>query len=143
MLDLIRAMYRRLQTRLFAAALLLPLVALATATSGFGLRCRITGAVLDTCCCGDGESAKAQPVSTVSEADCCDRVVRNVSPAPAELTVAPSALPKPAAPTIFVAFAGPKLDHDPAALSPRSDARPSIGPPTVLLRLVAKSTFLI
>src|SRR5258705_445254 len=46
MLDPIRAISHSLRTRLLAAALLLPLIALATATSGVGLRCRITGEAL-------------------------------------------------------------------------------------------------
>jgi hypothetical protein len=139
-----RAMTRRSRTRLFAAVLLLPLVAFATATSGFALRCRMTGAVLGACCCGDdGETSQAEAVATVSQASCCDAVIRNVSVAPVELTAPPSAGPDQTAPAAFVASVDSTADHDPSALSPRSEARASIGPPTVRLRLLAKSTFLI
>jgi hypothetical protein len=143
MLGFVHAMSGSLRTRLFAAVLLVPLVALAIATSGAGLRCRITGAMLDACCCGEGETSEAQTVSTVSQADCCDRVVRNVSSAPAELTAPPTVSPQQTASIAVAAFDQPTLDHDPSALSPRSEARASIGPPTVRSRLVAKSSFLI
>ncbi|HEY2731417.1 MAG TPA: hypothetical protein VGK52_15850 [Polyangia bacterium] len=136
-------MIRRSRTRLFAAVLLLPLVAFATATSGFALRCRITGAVLGACCCDHGETTRADAVATVSQADCCDPVIRNVLAAPVELTASPSAVPHQTAPVAFVASVDSTADHDPSALSPRSEARASIGPLTVRLRLVAKSTFLI
>jgi hypothetical protein len=145
MLVRIRTMSRSLCTRLFAAVFLLPLVVLATATSDVGLRCRITGAVLSTCCCGDGdgESAKEAPNATLSQADCCDRVVRDVTPARAELSPAYRALPDQTVPVAVVAFDDSPIDHDPSALSPRSAARASLGPPTVRVRLLAKSAFLI
>jgi len=141
MLDLIRALSHSLRTRLFAAVLLLPLIALATATSGAGLRCRITGEVSSACCCDGGENAAADaaPVSTVSEADCCDRVVRDVTTAPAELS-APSVLPERSTPVAFEAAA---VELGPRVLSSRSETRSRMGPPTVRLRLVSKSSFLI
>ena len=144
MLDLIRAISHSLRSRLFAAALLLPLIALATATSGVDLRCRITGEVLSACCCdgGDAAAAKSAPVATVSEADCCDRIVRDVTTAPAELS-APSALPDQTTPVAHLAFASSAIDLPPTVFSSRSETRASIGPPTVRLRLVSKSSFLI
>jgi hypothetical protein len=143
-LDRIRAISHSLRTRLFAALLLLPLVALATATSGFGLRCRITGEITSACCCesADGDAVKSPPVTTVSEADCCERVVRDVTPAPAELS-APSALPDQRTPVVSVAFAAPARALIPSALAIRSETRATAGPPTVRLRLVSKSAFLI
>jgi hypothetical protein len=142
MLDVIRALSHSLRTRLFAAVLLLPLIALATATSGAGLRCRITGEVSSACCCDGGEGAaeKAAPVATVSEADCCDRVVRDVTTAPAELGT-PSVLPDQTTPVAHVAAAA--ADGPPSAFSSRSETRSRTGPPTVRLRLVSKSSFLI
>jgi hypothetical protein len=145
MLDLIRAISHSLRSRLFAAALLLPLLALTTATSGVDLRCRITGEVLSVCCCdgGKGAAAKSAPVASVSEADCCDRVVRDVATAPAELSAA-SVLPDQTTPVAHIAFAAaPTIALLPSVLSSRSETRASIGPPTVRLRLVSKSSFLI
>jgi hypothetical protein len=137
-LEVIRALSHRLRTRLFAAVLLLPLIALATATGGAGLRCRITGEVSSACCCDGGADASA--VATVSAADCCDRVVRDVTTAPAELSAA-SGLLAHAAPVAFVAVAAHVLT--PSVFLPRSEARSRTGPPTVRLRLVSKSSFLI
>lgn len=144
MLDSIRAISHSLRTRLFAVVLLLPLVALATATSGVGLRCRITGEVLSACCCErpDSSATKAAPVATVSEADCCDRIVREVSTAPAEVSATPDVLPDQT-PVFRVALEGPAFAPPPSAFPSRSETRARIGPPTVLLRLVSKSSFLI
>ena len=145
MLKLIKAMSRSLFTRLFAAALLLPLVALATATSGFALRCRITGMVFNACCCGEdgGELVKAEAVATVSPGDCCDRVVRDVTPALAELTAKSRALSDPPAPVIVAALACASVDLVSSPLISRGEFRAGIAPPTVRSRLVAKSAFLI
>jgi hypothetical protein len=142
----------RLRTRLFAAILLLPLVALATATDSVGLRCRVTGVVLDACCCpnvdvdGDGDAGPVHAAATMSAADCCDRIVREVNEAPAEL-VAPSApLPNRNTVLALVAFAdaGALLRQNPSSLvSSRSAAPARQRPPSVRLRLVAKSAFLI
>jgi hypothetical protein len=145
MLDGIRSISHSLRTRLFAAALLLPLIALATATSGVGLRCRITGEMLSACCCDGGDSAatKALPVATVSEADCCDRVVRDVTTAPAELSTTPSVLPDQTTPVAYVALEAPAVDLPSFGFSSRSESRARVGPPTVLLRLVSKSSFLL
>jgi hypothetical protein len=145
MINPIRSLSHSLRTRLFAAALLLPLIALATATSGVGLRCRITGEMLSACCCdgADGAAAKAAPIATVSEADCCDRVVRDVTTAPAELSATPSALPDHETPVALVAFQAQIDDPSPAVFLSRSETRASIGPPTVRLRLVSKSSFLL
>jgi hypothetical protein len=134
-------MSHSLRARLFAAVLLLPLVALATATGGVGLRCRMTGEVLSACCCDSGD-AKAAPVATVSEADCCDRVVRDATTAPAELSAPPSVLADQTL-AVRVAFAAPALDLASSVLSLRSETRASLRPPTVRLRLVSKSSFLI
>ncbi|HEX2659240.1 MAG TPA: hypothetical protein VHU40_13245 [Polyangia bacterium] len=134
-----------MRTRLFAAVLLLPLLALAMETGGIGLRCRVTGVILDACCCGD--AADADPaetvVASVSPASCCDRVTRDVARAPAELSVTGDRLTTPPA-AITVA----KLDS--AEVGPGASTRvscagtpESVGPPTVRLRLVAKSSFLI
>jgi hypothetical protein len=132
-----------LRTRLFAAVLLLPLIALATATSGAGLRCRITGEVSNACCCdGENAAAKAAPVATVSPADCCDRIVRDVTTAPAELST-PSVLPEQTTPVAYVAFAPATDDLLPSAFASRSETRSCTGPPTVRLRLVSKSSFLL
>jgi hypothetical protein len=146
MLNLIKAMSRSPLTRLFAAALLVPLIAFATATSGFGLRCRITGIVFDACCCpADGvEALKAEAVTTVSSGDCCDRVVREVSPAVAELTANSRALSDPPAPVTVAALERSSAD----LVSAPPMARPEFSggmapPPTVRFRLVAKSAFLI
>jgi hypothetical protein len=145
MLEVIRAFSHSLRTRLFAAALMLPLVALATATSGVDLRCRLTGEVLSACCCdgADGAAAKAEPVATVSRADCCDRLVRDVTTAPAELSATTGVLPAPTAQVATLAFERPSTGLDPSAFASHSEARASIGHPTVLLRLISKSTFLI
>jgi hypothetical protein len=145
MLDVIRSISHSLRTRLFAAALLVPLIALATATSGVGLRCRITGEMLSACCCdgADGAAAKTPPIATVSEADCCDRVVRDVTTAPAELSATPNALPDHETPLALVAFQVQIEAPSPSVFLSRSETRASIGPPTVRLRLVSKSSFLI
>jgi hypothetical protein len=145
MLAFIRAMSRSLQTRLFAAVLLLPLVALATATSGVGLRCRITGEVLDACCCGDAgdDDAKADAPSTISAADCCDRVVREVTPTTAEVSAPERWLPEHATPMPAFAANVPMIVADTSPVRARPESRASLGPPTVILRLLAKSTFLI
>jgi hypothetical protein len=144
MLDAIRAISHSLRTRLLSAALLLPLIALATATSGVGLRCRMTGEVSSACCCAgaDGSDAKAASVATVSEADCCDRVVRDVITAPAELTATPNVLPDQT-PVARVALEDPAFDPPPSSLAFRSETRARIGPPALRLRLVSKSSFLI
>jgi hypothetical protein len=143
-LDLIRALSHGLRTRLLAALLLVPLMALATATSGAGLRCRITGEVSSACCCDGGDSAavKDAPVASASAADCCDRVVRDVTTAPAELST-PSAHPEQTMPVARVAAEAPPVDLLPSVFSSRSETRSRTGPPTVRLRLVAKSAFLI
>jgi hypothetical protein len=143
MLDRIHAVSNSLRARLFAAVLLLPLVALATVTGGVGLRCRITGEVTSGCCCdsADGDATKSAPVTTVSEADCCERVVRDVTTAPAELST-PSALPDQT-PPVRVAIELPALALFSSVFSSRSESRASIGPPSVRLRLVSKSSFLI
>jgi hypothetical protein len=144
MLALIRAFSHSLRRRLFAAALLLPLLAVATATSGVALRCRITGEMLDACCCDGGEDAavKAAPIATVSEADCCDRIVRDVTTAPAELS-APSELPDLTTPVVHLTAVVPAIELPPSVFSSRGETRAGIGPPTVRLRLLSKSTFLI
>ncbi len=143
-LDVIRALSHSLRTRLFAAVLLLPLIALATATSGAVLRCRVTGEVSSACCCDGGENAAAKvaPVATVSPADCCDRIVRDVTTAPAELRT-PSALPEQTTPVAYVAAEVPSIDLFPSVFASRSETRARTGPPTVRLRLVSKSSFLI
>jgi hypothetical protein len=145
MLGVIRSLSHSLRRRLFAAALLLPLIALATATSGVGLRCRITGETLSVCCCdgGDGAAAKAAPVAAASEADCCDRVVRDVTTAPAELSTTPSVLPGQTTPIAYVPVEAPAVALPSFVLLSRSEIRALIGPPTVRLRLVSKSSFLI
>jgi hypothetical protein len=138
MIEGIRAISHGLRTRLFAAALLLPLMAVVTATSGVGLRCRITGEVSNACCCDDA-TAQAATVATVTEAECCDRLVRDVTTAPAEL----SATQNHTTPVVHVAFQVQIDAPSPSAFLSRSEARTSIGPPTVRLRLVSKSSFLI
>jgi len=146
MLDVIRSISHSLRTRLFAAALLLPLIALATATSGVGLRCRLTGEMLSVCCCDGGDDsavAKAAPVATVSEADCCDRVVRDVTTAPVELSSTASALPDQTTPIAYLAVEGPAVARRASVFSSRSETRARVGPPTVLLRLVSKGSFLL
>jgi hypothetical protein len=145
MLDVIRAISHSLRTRLLAAALLLPLVALSVASGSVGLRCRITGEMLSACCCdrGENDAAKAESVATVSQAECCDRVVREVASTPANVSESARALPEPVALVTYVAFEAPPAELVPSALSVRSEARASIGPPSVRLRLVAKSAFLI
>lgn len=144
MLDLTFSMFGRLTTRLLAAVMLLPLLALVSATGGFGLRCRITGEVLSACCCPDGaDAAKGEPVATVSEADCCDRLVREVTSTTAEVSSTQRVLPDQ--PTQLPALALRALSVDvvrPERSSPVED-RASLGPPTGRLRLLAKSSFLI
>ena len=146
-----KAMSASLRTRIFAAVLLFPLVALATATSGVGLRCRITGQVqgIDACCCdgaedgADDDAAKAAAPATMSEADCCDRVVREVTPTTAELSAPERLLPDDATPLTALALDVPTIAAASAPMRARADLRASVGPPTVRLRLLAKSTFLI
>ena len=145
-LDRIRTICHSLRVRLIAAVLLAPLLVLAVATGGVGLRCRLTGEVLAACCChSDSDAAaNAESVATVSPAaDCCDRLVRSVTAAPATLSVATRALPDHFTRVAVIAFVDATADVDPSALSPRWETRASIGPPTVRLRLVAKSSFLI
>jgi hypothetical protein len=144
MIEAIRALSHSLRTRLFAAVLLLPLIALATATSGAALRCRITGEVSSACCCDGGENAaaKAAPVATVSAADCCDRIVRDVTTVPAELST-PSVLPEQTTRVAHVAAEVPAIDLLPSVFASRSETRARTGPPTVRLRLLSKSSFLI
>ncbi len=137
-------MSRHVRMRLFAAALLLPLVAFATATGGSWLRCRLTGAVLDDCCCA-GEAAEAQPSkapapATVSEADCCDRVIRSVAPTVAELA-APTAAPHVS--VLALSLEGPAAEVAVTPVGVRAVARSSLPPPTARLRLLTKSTLLI
>jgi hypothetical protein len=128
--------------RLFAAALLLPLVAFATATGGHWLRCSVTGAVVDACCCGgDADGAATTPTTTISERDCCDRVDSHVSPSVAELTAAETAAPDAASAALPLEAASIQLVSAPA--QPRVAARSSLGPPTARLRLLAKSSLLI
>jgi len=145
MLDVIRAISHSLRARLFAAALLLPLVAISLASGAGGLRCRITGEMLSACCCdrGENDAAKAESVATVSQADCCDRVVREVASTPANVSASTRVLPEQSAPVAYVAFEPAPAELVPSALSVRSEARDSIGPPSVRLRLVTKSAFLI
>ncbi|HXI58952.1 MAG TPA: hypothetical protein VNO55_22950 [Polyangia bacterium] len=139
-----------LRTRLLAAVLLLPLVALTTATGSVGLRCRVTGVVLDVCCCpnvdGDGQAATGHADATMFAADCCDQIVREISEAPAELVAPAASLPHRTTPVGFVTFAdaGAIVRQNVSSLrSSRSAAEASHGPPSVRLRLVAKSAFLI
>ncbi|HEX3696422.1 MAG TPA: hypothetical protein VH374_13650 [Polyangia bacterium] len=142
-LNLILALSHNLRARLLAAALLVPLLALATATSGMGLRCRLTGQVLSACCCdsGDDVAPTSPPIATVAQADCCDRVVQDASTVPAELSAMPTAPSDQSA--LVVAFDVTALDRLPSVLASRSETSVSTGPPTVRLRLVAKSSFLI
>jgi len=143
MLDPIHARSHGLRTRLFAAVLLLPLIAVATATSGAWLRCRITGEVSRACCCADDDAAaKAAPVATTSEADCCDRVVRDVTTAPAVLSTT-AALPDQTTPVAYLAVRVAAIDPLPAIVSARSEIRSGTRPSTVRLRLITKSSFLI
>jgi hypothetical protein len=144
-LDLIRTLSHSLRVRLFAAALLLPLVAFATAMGGVGLRCRMTGALVSACCCDGDGAMKTTPFATVSEADCCDRVVSDGTTAPAEPSRAPRALPDPTTPVARLAFVAKAIDRLPSVFASRSwsQARADLGPPTVRLRLVSKSSFLI
>jgi hypothetical protein len=137
-------MFRRLRTRLFAAALLLPLIAFATATGGHWLRCRVTGAMVEACCCGDEAEAAATPeatTTTVSESDCCDRVERQIAPSFAELTATETGAPDAAASAL--PFEDVSIDLVSAQPQTRATARSSLGPPTSRLRLIAKSTLLI
>ena len=144
MIVAIPSTFRSLRGRIFAAALLLPLIAFATVTSGFWLKCRLTGEMLSACCCSGGDQpAPADAPSTASEADCCDRVVQNVTPARAELTVSPPVRPDQSAASDVIPVAGPATDVAAAPVAVRADTPASIGPPTVRLRLVSKSAFLI
>jgi hypothetical protein len=135
-------MFRSLRTKLFAAALLLPLIAFSTATGGHWLRCRVTGAVLQACCCGDeAQPAATPPTATVSQADCCDRIEHRVSPSVAELTVAERAAHDAAGLTPSVEQVSIELISAPPRR--RVEVHSSLGPPTGRLRLIAKSTLLI
>jgi hypothetical protein len=138
-------MFRHLRTRLFAAALLVPLIAFATATGGHWLRCRITGAIVSDCCCdaqgGDAAATSAPTSSTVSEADCCDHVARSVSPTVAELRG--EADHAPIADATVSALEGSSIEIVGAPPAVRAVARSSLAPPTARQRLVAKRTLLI
>jgi hypothetical protein len=132
-----------LRTRLYAAALLLPLVALASATGGQWLRCRVTGAVIEACCCDEGDAAAPQAgptVATVSEADCCDRVIREVTPPLAELGAQPTTAPRPALAVVPLAGGALAVGEAPPV---RVETRRSLAPPTAQQRLITKSTLLI
>jgi hypothetical protein len=137
------AMFRSLKARLFAVSLVLPLLAFATATGGYWLRCRVTGAMLDACCCGAEEQASSDaPTSTtVSQADCCDRVERHVTPSVAEVTAAETGTPCVTVGVIALESSPIDLLSAPAQI--RVTVRSSLGPPTARLRLIAKSTLLI
>jgi len=142
MIDSLENMFRSLRTKLFAAALLLPLIAFSTVTGGHWLRCRVTGAVLQACCCGDEtQPAATTPTATVSQADCCDRIEHRVAPTVAELTVAESAARDAAGLTPSVDQVSIDLIAAPTQL--HVELRSSLGPPTGRLRLIAKSTLLI
>jgi hypothetical protein len=144
MLGQVSIMFPTLRTRIFAAALLVPLLALALQTSGVGLRCRLTGVVLDACCCGEMvEAAEANAVASVSAAQCCDRVVRDAVHAPAELSAKLVPLSAPAPALIVAIFGSPPLGLVASPVVARADFKGGVGPPTVRLRLVAKSSFLI
>jgi hypothetical protein len=135
-------MFRSLRTRLFAAALLLPLLAFATATGGSWLRCRVTGEALSACCCaGDAQDAATTPTTSVSSADCCDRLERHVAPSVGELTVAQTGAPEGSVGVLPVEGASVALVSAPTQT--RVTVRVSLGPPTTRLRLIAKSTLLI
>jgi hypothetical protein len=101
--------------------------------------------MLSACCCDGGETAaaKAAPVATVSEADCCDRVERVVTTAPAEPSSAHQVLPDQTTPVAYVAVEASAVDPLSSVFSSRSEIRARVGPPTVLLRLVSKSSFLL
>jgi len=130
-----------LRTRLYAAALLLPLVALASATGGQWLRCRVTGAMIETCCCADADAAQASPtVATVSEGDCCDRIVREVAPALAELVPATTMAPRIVVGVVSLAGGAIAVADAPPV---RVEARRILAPPTAQQRLITKSTLLI
>ncbi|HVU51381.1 MAG TPA: hypothetical protein VHL80_11875 [Polyangia bacterium] len=132
-----------LRTRLSAAALLLPLVAFATATGGQWLRCRLTGAVVDACCCDDGDAAATPPAPTVptaSEGDCCDRVVRDVAPAAAELVPPTTMAPRILVGAVLPAPGAIGADDAPPG---RVEAHRILAPPTAQQRLITKSTLLI
>jgi hypothetical protein len=134
-------MARLLRMRLFAAALLLPLVAFATATGGHWLRCRVTGAVLSDCCCGAIEDAPSPAATTVSEADCCERVVRSVTQTVAEMSA--STAQGPVAPLGVLALATPSAEIGTACAAVGAVGRRGLAPPTAQQRLVAKRTLLI
>jgi hypothetical protein len=137
-------MFRNLRTRLFAAALLLPLIAFATATGGYWLRCRVTGAVVDACCCGDeAQASQAAPNATVSEADCCDRVDSQIAPTVAELTAPETGLPAATLSVLPAQGGDASIDLVSPPAQARATARSSLGPPTSRLLLIAKSTLLI
>ncbi|HVZ73842.1 MAG TPA: hypothetical protein VHJ20_15790 [Polyangia bacterium] len=123
--------------------MLVPLVAIATATSGVGLRCRITGEVIEACCCDDagGAATKADQPATVSEADCCDRVAREVTATTAEPSAPQPLVPDHATPLPVIAIDALPPERAPARAW--SESRSSLSPQTVRLRLLAKSTFLI
>jgi hypothetical protein len=135
--------------RLIAAILVLPVVVLASATGGDWLRCRLTGQILTACCClGDDVIASSNSGATVSGAtvsngDCCDRVEKNATAVAADLRTDTKLVVEQIAVVAAVALSGPA----PSFVAPpivRTDASPtSLGPPTVRLRLLAKSTFLI
>jgi hypothetical protein len=135
-------MLPRLRTRLFAATLLLPLLAFATATGGSWLRCRVTGEALSACCCADeAQDAATTPTTSVSSADCCDRVERHVAPNIGEVTVAQTAAPEVSVGVLPVEVTSIELASAPTQT--RVTAQTSLGPPTARLRLIAKSTLLI
>jgi hypothetical protein len=101
--------------------------------------------VIDACCCdsGEGDAVKADAPATVSEADCCDRVVRDVTPTTAEVSGPERLLPDYATPLSALALDVSTIVAETSPIRTRSESRASIGPPTVRLRLLSKSTFLI
>jgi hypothetical protein len=98
----------------------------------------MTGAVMD-CCCADGDAPPAPAVPTVSEADCCDRIVRTVVPTVAELVGPPVLAPQ----ALVVALADTAEVVADAAPPIRIEARRALAPPTAQQRLVTLSTLLI
>lgn len=136
-------MLRSLSRRLAAAALLLPLLALAIATDGMWLRCRMTGEIQSSACCCPGDAEAAAPQTpTISEAACCDRLERHVVPTVAELR-STAAVAQAAADASCIAVEVTTLEPVATPAPARRAERSSAGPSTARLRLLAKHSLLI
>jgi hypothetical protein len=108
-------MNERAIRRTTAAAVLLPLLLFAvTASARSVIRCQLTGAVLDACCCPEDSEAPVAPPTTAGAEGCCRSDVISMDRVPSE------AVPRADAPAPLVAAAAPVAGS--ASLAPPARA---------------------